>query len=210
MTRAGAARRAIELAVVFVGLPVAFRLGPPGLPKIPALLVVTAACGVALARDRTFDRTSLHSARGLRTALPGIAARGLVAAAVVLAAVLARGGELLDFPRHRPSLWALVLVLYPVLSAWPQELVYRTFFFHRYGPLLGPRGTLAASALAFSLLHVVYADPIAPALALPAGFVLASTYSKSGSLYAVALEHALYGTAVFTLGLGRAFFVGAR
>jgi membrane protease YdiL (CAAX protease family) len=124
-------------------------------------------------------------------------------------AVVARGGSLLDFPRQRPGLWVVVLVLYPMLSAWPQELVYRTFFFHRYEALLGRRGTIAASAFAFALLHVVYADPVAPLLALPAGLALGIAYARSGSLLAVALEHALYGTAVFTLGLGRAFFVGA-
>jgi membrane protease YdiL (CAAX protease family) len=209
MTRTAAAVRAAELALVFVALPIAFRAAPHGIPKIPALLAVTVVCGVALARDRTFDRAALWSARGVGAAVPGIAGRGLAAAVVVVAAVVARRGSLLDFPRQRPALWALVLVLYPVLSAWPQELVYRTFFFHRYEPLLGRRGTIAASGLAFSLLHVAYADPIAPALALPAGLVLGLAYARSGSLLAVALEHALYGSAVFTLGLGRAFFIGA-
>jgi membrane protease YdiL (CAAX protease family) len=210
MTRAVAAARALELALIFVGLPVAFRLYPLGVPKIPVLLAVTLGCGVALARDPTFDRGSLWGVRGVRGALRGIAARAFAAALLVLAVVLARGGALLDFPRQRPALWVLVLILYPVLSAWPQELVYRTFFFHRYGPLLGPRAKVIGSALAFSLLHVVYADPIALALTLPAGLVLGITYARTGSLFAVALEHALYGTAIFTLGLGRAFFVAAR
>ena len=29
------------------------------------------------------------------------------------------------------------MMLYPVFSVVPQELVFRTFFFHRYGPLFG-------------------------------------------------------------------------
>lgn len=106
-------------------------------------------------------------------------------------------------------MFAALVVLYPLLSAWPQEVIYRAFFFHRYRPLLGERGLLAGSAAAFALLHVVYADPVAPALTLPAGLVLALRYARSGSLLAVAAEHALYGIAVFALGLGKAFFVPA-
>ena len=42
---------------------------------------------------------------------------------------------LLVLPRQRPGLRLLVLLLYPLLSVYPQELLYRTFFFQRYGAL---------------------------------------------------------------------------
>jgi membrane protease YdiL (CAAX protease family) len=204
--------RALELVGLFVLLPAAFRLGLVPLPRLKLLLLfaVAAWCGVSLWRDRTFERRELTRADGLRHELPGIGARAAAAALVVALVVVARGGMLLDFPRTRPVLFAVVLVLYPVLSAWPQELIYRAFFFHRYRGLLGERGTVAGSALAFALLHLVYADPLALVLTLPAGLVLARRYHHRRSLLAVAVEHALYGTAVFTLGLGRTFFVAVR
>jgi uncharacterized protein len=203
------ALRALELSLLFLGVPLALRLGHLHLPKILVLLVFTAGCFAALWWDGTFQRRELGSARQVRRDAPGIALRALAAAGVVAGVVLLRGQLLFELPRHRPLVWALVLCLYPFLSAWPQELVYRTFFFHRYGRLLGRRGTVLASAVAFSVLHLVFRDRIAPLLALPAGLVLALRYDRTRSLAAVWVEHALYGTAVFTLGLGYSFYVAA-
>lgn len=205
----GSAVRALELVALFAGVPVALRLVRLPVPKLLVLLVFTAGCLAVLLRDRSFDRATLGGWRRLRAAWPGMAARALVAAGVVAAVVRLRHGELLDLPRHRWQLWLLILCLYPLVSAWPQELIYRSFFFHRYGALLGRWGTVIGSGLAFGLLHVIYADPIAVALTVPAGLVLSLHYRRTRSLAVVWVEHALYGTALFTLGLGRAFFVPA-
>jgi membrane protease YdiL (CAAX protease family) len=201
--------RALELLALFAGVPVALRLGHLPVPKLLVLLAFTAGCFAVLLRDRSFDRATLGGWTRLRAALPGMVVRTLAAGAVVAVVVLLRHGELLDLPRHRWRLWLLILVLYPFVSAWPQELIYRSFFFHRYGALLGRWGTVIGSGLAFGLLHVIYADPIAVALTVPAGLVLSLHYQRTRSLAVVWVEHALYGTALFTLGLGRAFFVAA-
>jgi membrane protease YdiL (CAAX protease family) len=201
--------RAAELLIVFALVPAAVRIAHLGRSKLLVLAAFTAGCLVVLWVDRTFPRRELGGLRTAREQWRGIALRSLAAAAVVAGVVLARGIPLFELPRRNPGLWVLVLCLYPFLSAWPQELVYRTFFFHRYGGLLGRRGTIVASGIAFSLLHVVFADPIAPVLTLPAGMVLAARYAQHRSLAAVWVEHALYGTAVFTLGLGRAFYRAA-
>ena len=46
----------------------------------------------------------------------------------------------LEFPRNRPDTYWTIMLLYPLMSVPPQELVYRTFFFHRYGALLRALG----------------------------------------------------------------------
>jgi membrane protease YdiL (CAAX protease family) len=201
--------RALELLVLFVGVPLALRFEHFGVPKLLVLAVFTGGCFVALRLDASFDRRELGGYSRLRAELPGIALRAAGAALVVVAVVVYRHGMLFDFPRTRPLLWLAVFFLYPFVSAWPQELIYRSFFFHRYGALLGRWGTVAASGVAFGLLHLVYADPITVALTVPAGLVLAHRYHRTRSLAVVWAEHALYGTAVFTLGLGRAFFQAA-
>lgn len=201
--------RAAELLVVFALVPVVVRVAHLGRSKLLVLAAFTAGCLVVLLLDRTFPRRELGGLGRVRREWRGIALRSLAAAAVVAGVVLVRGLPLLELPRRSPGLWVVILCLYPFLSAWPQELVYRTFFFHRYGGLLGRRGTIVASGVAFSLLHVVFADPIAPILTLPAGLVLAARYARHRSLAAVWVEHALYGVAVFTLGLGWAFYRGA-
>jgi len=199
----------LELLAVFVAAPVSLRFVHLGRGKLLVLLAVTIGCLALLRRDPTFDRRELGGRRLLRREGRGIALRSVGAAAIIAAVLLARGAPFLDLPRDHPRLWLVILVFYPLVSAWPQELLYRTFFFHRYAGLLGRRGTIAASGIAFAVLHVVFVDPIAMALTLPMGLVLAHRYAAHRRLAPVWVEHALYGWAVFTLGLGAAFFRAA-
>ena len=112
-------------------------------------------------------------------------------------------------PVTRPGLWAVILVLYPVVSVYPQELVYRVWFFHRYRPALGGEGpALLASALAFGWVHVIFGNGLAVGLAAAGGLLLAETYRRTRSLTLVSVEHALYGQLVFTVGLGEFFYHG--
>ena len=75
------------------------------------------------------------------------------------------------------------MLLYPALSVVPQELVFRTFFFHRYGRLFGgPWVATAASALAFSWAHVVLLNGLAVVLTLLGGWLFARTYLRTRSL----------------------------
>lgn len=129
---------------------------------------------------------------------------------VLLVAWAANPSHLFFFPTAMPALWLAVLFLYPLLSAYPQELIYRAFFFRRYAPLFPQKNLLLlASALAFALVHLFYANSIAFILSLSGGFLFAHTYRKSGSLLLAAIEHALWGDFLFTIGLGRYFYSGA-
>ena len=52
------------------------------------------------------------------------------------------------------------LFSYPILSVYPQGIVYRGFFFHRYRKLFPDRRLLIlASALVFGYGHVIYDEP---------------------------------------------------
>ena len=125
-----------------------------------------------------------------------------------LTAVL-RPGELLRVPLERPLLWAAILVLYPVLSVYPQGIVYRAFLFHRYRELFPGRWPMIlASAVAFSFVHVVFDNALAPALTLGGGVLFAWTYERTRSLLVAAIQHAAFGCLVFTLGLGEFFYKG--
>lgn len=115
----------------------------------------------------------------------------------------------LAFPRERPAIWALVMLFYPFLSAFPQEFLYRRFFFWRYECLLGKGwGRLIVNALLFGWLHIIYENWPALALSTVAGLFFAMTYAHTRNLALVWIEHALYGQLAFTLGLGRFFYEG--
>lgn len=111
--------------------------------------------------------------------------------------------KLLQFPIQRPVLWAAVMALYPVLSAVPQEFVYRSFFFRRYGSLMtSETGTIVLSAFFFGFVHILFHNWVAPVFSGLGGLIFASSYAQHRSLKWAAIEHAIYGNFVFTLGLG--------
>lgn len=127
----------------------------------------------------------------------------VLAVLMTVALIIFRPELLLRFPLRRPQVWALVLALYPVLSVIPQTIIYRAFLFHRYGRLLeSPAKRLIVAALAFSILHVVFWNVWAIILTLVGGYIFARTYDQSRSIPLSVLEHALYGSYIFTIGWG--------
>jgi len=72
---------------------------------------------------------------------------------------------LFNFVVRAPAFWALVMLLYPVLSVYPQGIIYRAFFFERYRGLFpGPAMLIVVSAAAFSFAHIIFRNPIAVGL----------------------------------------------
>lgn len=208
LARSVKAARAAELVALYVVIPLLLRWRVVPLPRIAVLALVTAGCLAALWRDRGFDRRQL-ALGDVRGSLRPLAARAALAAGAVLALVLLLcPAELLALPRRWPERWVALVVLYPFLSAWPQEVVFRVWFFHRYEGLLGPRAALAVNALLFGFLHVVYPNAVAPLLSIPAGLLLALTWRRARRIGPVWLEHVAYGLVLFTLGLGGYFLDG--
>lgn len=207
------ARLLAEAAVVFLAAPFAmayaihaFRVSL--LLLLPPVLITLI---IYLFSDRAFSiRRELARGFPLRE-LASIAAVFVIVGGAVSAWVwFERPAEFLAFPRYRPELWMTVMVLYPLLSALPQELVYRTFFFHRYGPLFGNRRALAVTinGALFGFAHVIIGNGVSIALSGALGLLLAYRYTRTQSVWAVWIEHTLYGWLVFTVGLGRYFFTG--
>ena len=57
------------------------------------------------------------------------------------------------------------MVAYPVVSVYPQGILYRAFFFQRYATLFpGKWPMIVASAAAFALLHIIFRNSLAVAL----------------------------------------------
>lgn len=112
----------------------------------------------------------------------------------------------------RMPIWGvpLLVVMYTFLSALPQEFIFCTFFFDRYKRWFKTdRARIIASAIVFAYAHVLFINPVAPALSLIAGLIFASTYARTRSLALVTLEHGLYGGWLFIVGLGWYFYGGA-
>lgn len=196
-----------EVLILFVGLPLLIFWDLIPLPKILILLLAAGYCGYKLWEDPTFGRGIFSRDTG------GDASREILVRLPFVIVVL--GGlvwvlhpeQLFDFPSQRPVMWMIVMVLYPILSALPQEFIYRTFFFHRFDEYISLKyGTVIASAAAYSFVHIIYDNWWAVGLSFIAGVLFGLTYQRTKSLFWVTVEHAIYGCLVFTLGLGNYFY----
>lgn len=199
----------LEFLALFGLTPLLHACGWLPFPKIPLLLVFAGGCLIYLGRGGFLPKMALSAfLRKNNHYFHAIALRSLIVALFSALVVLVWApSQLFGFPRDRPLLWLIVMALYPLLSAFPQEAIYRAFLFHRYAPILKTeRARTWASVLAFSFLHIVFGNWVAVALTLPAGRMFTRTYRKTGSLLLASLEHAAYGCIVFTVGLGRFFY----
>ena len=206
-------RLLFELGLLFIAGPLLIRHAIFEL-RLP-LFVILAPLFVALLLYLLWD-DSFHVLHELKTgfSLADLAAImalfAVIGGALTIAVAVLLPEQFLSLPRERSKLWHRIMLLYPVLSVVAQELIYRPFFFHRYGPLFGrSRGLLiAVNALAFGLAHIIYGSYVSLVLTTVLGVILAWRYDRTRSFWAVWLEHALYGCLVFTIGLGGFFFTG--
>jgi membrane protease YdiL (CAAX protease family) len=203
--------RLFELIVVFGGIPPVLAL-VPGRVVLPSLAAVGGLCLLMLLRDPTFDRRQLWNATAARAWLGPILLRVVLAAAALTVVTLVLAPEsLLAFPHQRPRLWVAVMLLYPVVSVYLQEVIFRAFFFHRYASVFtSDRGLVLGSAVAFAHAHLIMRNVPALVLTFAGGLMFAGAYARSRALALACLEHALLGDFVFTIGLGSFFFDGAR
>lgn len=211
ITRTGLA---IEFLIIFVALPLGYRFAPMPIRPLPVLWLVAAYALWALLREPAFDRTRLWNWPAVPSRLAIIFVLFAVVAFVLWLAVrrFVPGLEWLLFRQNR-AIWAMVMVAYPVLSVYPQEILYRAFFFQRYASVFkGPHrqwSMILASAAAFAFLHIIFRNWLAIVLTFGGGVLFAARYEQSKSLAATTLEHSLYGCWLFTVGLGQYFYHGA-
>ncbi len=210
MKVAGIIRRICEFLVLYALVPILILLGV--LPRNPILLLFPTflLMFLILRKDPLFDRKYLFNFRGAAGNLKHVIIRAIWVMPILLLLVyLFAPDQFLLFPRERTLIWIIVMLLYPLLSVYPQEIIFRAFLFHRYSCLF--RNTPAkvlASALTFGFVHIIFGNWLSVVLSSLGGVLFALTYAKSRSMLLVSIEHAIYGNAIFTVGLGQFFFHG--
>lgn len=201
------AARIAELVVLFIGVPLLYKFDIIPGPKFIPLFLVFVGCLIYLLRDKSFKNKHFRW-NGFKNWKPMLLRFGISAVALTLYMIFFQPQNLFIIIRQKVWLWVLIFVFYPVWSAYPQELIYRAFFFHRYGSLFpDSRWLIAVNAILFSFLHIIFNNLVAVIATFFVGLLFAYTYQKSKSLLAVFVEHALYGNFVFTIGLGQYFYV---
>lgn len=190
----------------------------PGNLVFPVLLATTAIVFAVLLLDRSFDRSRFWAWKRARRDLRRVLALFAINALIVAAATwyLCFRTDVLPeraffaLPRRNPLFLAAIWCLYPVFSAYPQEITHRAFFFHRYGSLIpSAPGAIIVNAVLFSWMHALFWNIPALAMTLAGGLYFAWTYTRTRSALASGIEHALYGNLVFTTGLGWFVYAGS-
>ncbi len=186
----------------------------PAGTKIPifvALLPVLAVAAALLLVDPTFRlRDELRRGLGWRNALSIVLIFLILGGAATWWIQTYHRSWFLEFPTNRPETYKRIMIAYPIFSVAAQELLYRPFFFHRYGRLFGTQTWLIVivNGLLFGYAHIVMNSAFAIAATAMGGLILAARYAMTRSFWAVFIEHTLWGWLIFTIGLGRYFFTG--
>jgi len=195
--------RLFEFIFLFLVLPTlyAFELIPIGIVQF--FLIILSWCLCVLLFDRKFEKKQLWNKTALRPHLKRILITYVITCFIVSLGIFLYDRELLFiYVRKRPLMWLLLMIVYQMFFVYPQELVYRTFFFHRYNSLFPNHLVMiGASAIVFSYMHIVFQNIVAIILTLAGGALFAKTYYETRSTFAASFEHALYGSFVFTAGL---------
>lgn len=104
---------------------------------------------------------------------------------------------------NKPLIWLVFLFIYSFFSVYPQELIYRTFFFQRYQNLFKSKALfVVVNATLFSLAHLFFRNGLVMIITFIGGILFALTFKKTKSTLLVSIEHAIYGCWLFTVGMG--------
>lgn len=196
---------AAEFICVFFVFPILFVISLRGTHPFPFIVAGGVVAALYLLRDNGFSRSSFSDLFSLRDHGKRILITFSVLSVFTLTAIaLVKPEFLFDFPRQKTAVWLAIMIFYPLLAVYPQELFYRAFLFRRYRSLFpSDQVMISVSALTFGFAHIIYGNIPAVLLTLIGGYLFAITYQRSRSVLVVSLEHALYGCLLYTVGLGQ-------
>ncbi|NBX02998.1 MAG: CPBP family intramembrane metalloprotease [Alphaproteobacteria bacterium] len=198
-----------ELVINFGAVPLAIALWKPHSWIYIVLWIFAALCWRILHRHGTFFRMEWNFPALTHAVIARMLLRFIPCAlAMVVFTAWMIPDHLFSLPRERPRVWVMVMILYPLLSVVPQEIIFRSYFLKRFQPLFSPAVLPVASAMLFGWVHIVLLNWVAVVFSTIGGYFFADTYSKTKSLACASFEHALYGCTLFTIGLGYYFYHG--
>ena len=205
MQRAG---RWAEFLVLFIGAPLAMALFLPPRGLFPALFGFTLAGLALIWWTGEFDwRELVRGWRRIRWGRMALFGLGVGVTGYAIMAATHPGFEI-NTSRAWLRFVPFILIFYPLLSALPQELIFRALYFHRYAPLMGsPRSARLVNAAVFSFAHLMYWSAVVAVMTFVGGLIFARLYQQRG-FPAAWVAHAIAGNVLFVVGMGAFFYSG--
>ncbi|MCC8358631.1 CPBP family glutamic-type intramembrane protease [Salinimicrobium sediminilitoris] len=200
-----AAFMVVEFIVFYIFFPFLVNAFLDGWYKIIPLVLIAVFFLFLLLLDPKFDRRVLT--RFKKDYLGKSVARMLIITVLLVWFTFWIFPELFFlYPVENFKSYAITFFLYPLASVFPQEIIYRVYYFHRYHKIVPEKYLLMLSnAIVFGLTHFIYDNWVAPIATFLAGWIFIHNYYKTRSLLNVSLEHYFYGLIMFTIGFGYFF-----
>ncbi len=193
----------VELTLLFVLIPCMLLLEIPVVIKAASVLSGIVYVIRIVVKNKLVTRHSLYTLRSISYWKYIIFRFVVLIVSTTLLMYFFNGEKLFLVVRRNIVFWLGLSLFYSTISVYPQEFLYRTFFFTRYGFLFKkPWVLIAVNAVLFSFAHVAFKNLLVLLLTLAGGVIFAITYSKTKSLLLTSIEHALYGSWLFTVGMG--------
>jgi uncharacterized protein len=192
----------IEFICLFVLLPVVYWLDWFPFHKVIPLLLLFIYCLAILFQHGRFTKNLLS----VRAPWAVLLIRFVLTTSIILGVLFVTQKGVFADLQENPKLM-LMLIMYPFLSALPQEVIFREFFFYRYARLF-PQETFLVlmNVLMFSFAHIYFGNWIVLIFTLAGGLLFALTYLKTRSLLVVSIEHSLYGLVILASPLHLYFY----
>ena len=195
--------KASELFIIFVLIPISFALGySPWIKLAIGLFGFSYIIFVLLKVEK--KKFNMYQGLDWKSFWKQTLVKFLVIIVFTILFVWFNNKEsLFNVMLNKPTLWIFILFVYSVFSVYPQEIIYRTFFFKRYHSLFKNDTLLViVNALLFSLAHFLFRSTLVLILTFLGGLIFALTFKKTQSTLLVSIEHANYGCWLFTVGMG--------
>lgn len=192
-----------EFFLIFIILPVSFALDYPFVIKA-FLAVFGFAYVIYILLKIEGKKFSIAPNLRWRSFWKNVCVKLLIIAFLTIAYMwITAKPDLFHVLYRKPKLWVIILFAYAMFSVYPQELIYRTLFFQRYSSLFKSKSLFVfINAIVFSLAHIFYRNSLVLLMTFLGGILFALTYDKTKSTLLVAIEHAIYGCWLFTVGMG--------
>ena len=192
-----------ELTLLFILIPCVLYFDIPGFIKAGFVLIGIAYVIRTVIKNQLIIRRSLYTLP-LKSYWKVIVIRFMLL--IIFSTILMYSSDsekLFIVIKTNPVMWLMVSIMYSVVSVYPQEFLYRSFFFSRYGLLFkNPYLLIAVNALLFSFAHILFKNLFVLIITLIGGLIFAITFFRTRSLLLTSMEHALYGSWLFTVGMG--------
>ncbi|MGB0960170.1 MAG: lysostaphin resistance A-like protein [Halocynthiibacter sp.] len=198
----------VEFCALFVVAPVVMAVWVAPENMFLMLFLVTGVGLLLLWRTQGFTWAQLREGQVTAHWPAVLAIAGGTAVASFVVMFYSDQNGLFGLVRERPHIMVMIAVLYPLVSALPQELFFRALFFNRYRTLFPKRTHIATNATIFSLAHLMYWSGTVLVFTVLGGLIFAWAYEKKKSFLLAWVLHSVAGVVLFFFGMGAFFYSG--